>query len=301
MSKMSKTIVFFGSGPVAAESLRLLNHDFEIEAVITKPQPAHHKQAFPVLKLAQELGLHTLTASTQQELSDVFEKYALKSDLGIIIDYGIIISHDVIERFGLGIINSHFSLLPRWRGADPISFSLLEGDQETGVSLMVIVDRLDEGDLLTQRSITIAPDATTPSLTAELVSLSHKLLVEMVPLYRAGKIQPYPQPDEKPVYSHKLSKADGIIDWQKPAAQLEHEIRAYLGWPRSRTQLSGVDIIITAAHTAPGSGAPGSLSIENQQLGINCGQDMLVIDKLIPPGKKEMSAHSFLNGYNISP
>jgi methionyl-tRNA formyltransferase len=298
---MSKTIVFFGSGPVAAQSLRLLNHDFEIEAVVTKPQPAHHKQPFPVLELAQELGLHTLTASTRQELSGVFENYTLKSDLGIIIDYGIIISHDVIERFELGIINSHFSLLPRWRGADPISFSILEGDQETGVSLMVIVDRLDEGDLLTQHSIPIAPTATTPSLTAELVSLSHKLLVEIIPLYRAAKIQPYPQPDEKPIYSHKLSKTDGIIDCQKPATQLEREIRAYLGWPRSRTQLGGLDIIITAAHTVPGSSTPGSLSIENQQLGIYCGKDMLVIDRLIPPGKKDMSAQSFLNGYHLSP
>ncbi|HVA11163.1 MAG TPA: methionyl-tRNA formyltransferase [Candidatus Dormibacteraeota bacterium] len=297
---MSKTIVFFGSGPVAAESLRLLNQDFEIEAVVTKPQPAHHKEPFPVLTLAQEFGIHTLTASTQQELSDVFEKYTLKSDLGIIIDYGIILSHDVIERFELGIINSHFSLLPRWRGADPISFSILEGDHETGVSLMVIADRLDEGDLLTQRSITIAPNATSASLTADLVSLSHKLLVEIVPLYRAAKIQPYPQPDEKPTYSHKLSKTDGIIDWQKPAKQLEREIRAYLGWPRSRTQLGGLDIIITAAHVVSGSGNPGSLSIENQQLGIFCSKDMLVIDRLIPPGKKDMSAQSFLNGYNLS-
>ena len=298
---MSKTIVFFGSGPVAAASLRLLNRDFEIEAVVTKPQPAHHKQPFPVLELAQELGLRTLTASTQQELSGVFEKYTLQSDLGIIIDYGIIISHDVIERFGLGIINSHFSLLPRWRGADPISFSILAGDQETGVSLMVIVDRLDEGNLLKQQSIPIAPTATTSSLTAELVGLSHKLLVEIVPLYRAAKIQPYPQPDEKPIYSHKLSKTDGIIDWQKPAAQLEREIRAYLGWPRSRTQLGGLNIIITAAHTVPGSGTPGSLSIENQRLGIYCGKYMLVIDRLIPPGKKDMSAHSFLNGHHLSP
>jgi methionyl-tRNA formyltransferase len=298
---MSKTIVFFGSGPVAAESLRLLNQDFEIEAVVTKPQPAHHKQPFPVLELAKELGLRTLTASTRQDLSGVFENYALQSDLGIIIDYGIILAHDVIERFPLGIINSHFSLLPRWRGADPISFSILRGDKETGVSLMVIVDRLDEGDLLTQRRITIAPTATTPSLTAELVSLSHQLLVETVPLYRAAKIQPYPQPDEKPIYSHKLSKTDAVIDWQKPATQLEREIRAYLDWPRSSTQLGGFDIIITSAHTALGSGAPASLSIENQQLGVYCGKDMLIIDRLIPPGKKDMSAQSFLNGYRLSP
>jgi methionyl-tRNA formyltransferase len=300
MKKMSKTIVFFGSGPVAAQSLALLSRDFEIEAVITKPQPKHHKQPFPVLTVAQEQGLRVLTANSQQELSSVFEENDLKSELGIIIDHGIIVSHDVIERFSLGIINSHFSLLPRWRGADPISFAILNGDSETGVSIMVIVDRLDEGNLLTQQSITIAPNATTPSLTTELIALSHHLLAEIVPLYQAGGVEAYPQANETPTYSHKLSKADGIINWNKPAAQLEREVRAYLGWPRSRTQLGGVDITITAAHVGLGSGEPGAVSIEQQQLVIYCGQDTLIVDTLIPSGRKEMSAQSFLNGYKLT-
>jgi methionyl-tRNA formyltransferase len=299
MKKMSKTIVFFGSGPVAAKSLDLLSHDFEVEAVITKPQPQHHKQPFPVLSVAREHGLRVLTATTQQELSELFEEHGLKSELGIIIDHGIIISHDVIERFPLGIINSHFSLLPRWRGADPISFSILNGDSETGVSLMVIVDRLDEGDLLAQHHIPITPTTTTPSLTAELITLSHHMLIETVPRYREGTIEPYPQPDESPTYSHKLSKSDSSIDWNKSATDLEREIRAYLGWPRSRTQFNNIDVIITTSHVASGSGAPGTLSIENQQLGVYCAKDMLMIDTLIPSGKKEMSAASFLNGYQL--
>ena len=294
---MSKTIVFFGSGPVAAESLRLLNNDFIIEAVITKPQPLHHKQPFPVLQLAQELELRTFTASTRQELSKLFQQQDIRSELGVIIDHGIIISHDVIERFPLGIVNSHFSLLPRWRGADPISFSILNGDSETGVSLMVIADKLDEGDLLTQRRIPIAPNATTPSITTELISLSHQVLVETLPLYIEGNVHPYPQPEEVPTYSHKLSKTDGIIDWHKPALQLEREVRAYLGWPRSRAQLGSTDVVITSAHVDSGSGPVGTLLIENHQLGVYCGEDVLMIDKLIPLGKKEMPAHSFLNGY----
>jgi methionyl-tRNA formyltransferase len=298
---MSKTIIFFGSGPVAAASLGLLSQDFEIEAVITKPQPAHHKEPFPVLSLAKERGLHTLTATTQEELSDVLKKHDLRSDLGVIIDHGIIISHDVIKRFPFGIINSHFSLLPRWRGADPISFSILNGDSETGVSLMVIVDRLDEGDLLAQRRIPIPNTDTTPSLTTKLIALSHTMLVETIPLYRAGTLTPYPQPDEPPTYSHKLSKADGIIDWHKSAIQLEREIRAYSGWPRSRTQLGSINVIVTAAHVVPASGPISKLFIEQQQLGVYCGQDTLIIDTLIPIGKKEMSAQAFLNGYQLKP
>lgn len=300
MRKMSKTILFFGSGPVAARSLDLLNNDFNIEAVITKPQPSHHKQPFPVLSKAKELGLPILTANTQLELSNLFKDHTFKSDMGIVVDHGIIIGHDVIECFPLGIVNSHFSLLPRWRGADPISFSILNGDNETGVSLMIINDKLDEGLLLAQRSININPDTTTPSLTDELIKLSHKLFIEIIPLYWGGKLRPYPQPDQHPTYSHKLRKIDGIIDWHKAATNLEREVRAYLGWPRSRTTLSGIDVVITSAHVIKGSGQPGTLLIEKYSLGVYCGEDILMIDTLIPAGKKEMSASSFLNGYNYN-
>ena len=131
-------LVFFGSGPVAAASLKKLAKHFVIEAVITKPQPAHHREPFPVLALAEELGLRTLTPNSKQELSDLFSTKPVKSKLGVVIDYGFIINQDVIDSFPHGIVNSHFSLLPEWRGADPISFSILSGQQKTGVSLMVI-------------------------------------------------------------------------------------------------------------------------------------------------------------------
>src|SRR5215203_4291228 len=134
-----ESIVFFGSGPVAARSLELLAQNFEIEAVVTKPQPAHHKQPFPVLVVAKNLGLRIFTPSGRSELSELFSKRPVASQLGVVIDYGFIVNQDVIDYFPLGIVNSHFSLLPRWRGADPISFSILSGDAETGVSLMLIV------------------------------------------------------------------------------------------------------------------------------------------------------------------
>lgn len=299
MKKMSKPILFFGSGPVAAASLGLLARDFEVEAVITKPQPPHHKQPFPVLALSQELGLRVLTASTTQEISDLLKKHPLSSELGVIIDHGIILAPDVINHFKFGIVNSHFSLLPRWRGADPVSFAILNGDPETGVSLMTIAEKLDEGLLIAQESLAIAPQATNPSLTTELIELSHRLLVENLPRYIDGRITPYPQPDIAPSYSRKLAKSDGVIDWSKPAARLEREIRAYAGWPRSRTNLGGTDVIITAARTADGTGTPGSLHIEGKELGVYCGENMLVIDRLIPAGKREMPAQAFLAGYDL--
>ena len=262
MKKMSKTIVFFGSGPVAAASLELLARDFTIEAVVTKPQPAHHKQPFPVLEIAKKLGLRTLTPVNKQELSELFSTKPVTSKLGVVIDYGIIIGQDVIDYFPLGIVNSHFSLLPRWRGADPISFAVLEGDAKTGVSLMLIVAALDEGPLLAQASLPITPETTTPSLTKDLIALSHELLVRNLPKYIDGQVKPAPQSDTAVSYSRKLTKADGQIDWHKPADEVEREIRAFLEWPKSRAKLGTTEVIITKAKVIDDPLKPGETRLK---------------------------------------
>jgi methionyl-tRNA formyltransferase len=305
MKKMSETIVFFGSGPVAAKSLELLAKDFEIEAVITKPKPAHHKASFPVIEVANELGLKTLTTKDKLELATLFESSPVKSRLGIVIDYGIIISQAIIDYFPLGIVNSHFSLLPQWRGADPITFSILSGQQHTGVSLMLIVEALDEGPLLTQRECPMGPETTTPELTDRLIDISNDLLGSTLPLYISGEVNLVAQTESKvassnqPSYSRKLTKQDGILDFSKPAVQLEREVRAYIEWPRSRTTIGNTNIIITKSHVVRGEGRPGDLWHEPKSLGIYTKEDILVIDYLIPDGKKEMPAEAFLAGYKI--
>src|SRR5579884_2488504 len=150
MKKTSETIIFFGSGPVAAESLKRLSENFSVEAVVTKPKPKHHKYDFPVIKIAEGLALNTLTVTDKASLTELFRERSFKSKVGVVIDFGIIIDKEVIDAFPLGIVNSHFSLLPLLRGADPISFAILEGHDKTGVSLMLINEALDEGPLLTE-------------------------------------------------------------------------------------------------------------------------------------------------------
>lgn len=300
MKKMSETIVFFGSGPVAAASLELLAKDFKIEAVVTKPQPKHHKAAFPVLASAQKLGLRTLTPANRGELSELFAGEPLASRLGVVIDYGIILSQDVIDYFPLGIVNSHFSLLPRWRGADPISFAILEGDRETGVSLMLIVEKLDEGPLLAQAPLAIRPETTTPALTDNLVALSHELLVENLPKYMAGQLEPKPQSESGVTYSRKLTKEDGRIDWQEPAERIEREVRAFLEWPKSRAKLGTIEVIITRGAVAKASLKPGEVQAGSKRLIVGAAKgSSLEILSLKPAGKPEMSAAAFLAGYKL--
>ncbi|HSH31949.1 MAG TPA: methionyl-tRNA formyltransferase, partial [Candidatus Saccharimonadales bacterium] len=302
MKKTSEPIVFFGSGPVAAKALELLHQDFEIAAVITKPQPAHHKELFPVLKTSHELGLKTLTVSSKAELSALFARQPVESRVGVVIDFGIIISQDVIDYFPLGIVNSHFSLLPQWRGADPITFAILSGQAETGVSLMLIVEKLDEGPLLAQRPHPIAPTATTPSLTAELIQLSHDMLMETLPGYLSGALRPYSQDlSTPPTYSRKLTKADSIIDWHKPAEQLEREIRAFIEWPKSRTRLAGKEVIITKARAEKMQQRAGSRErprtvhiTQEKEIAVQTGDGILIIERLKPSGKNEMSAEAFI-------
>ncbi len=147
-AKTKPSVVFFGTGPVAARSLELLLENFAIEAIVTKPRPAHHRGSVPVLTVAENHSLPTVLVSSKHEASDAVQKANFKSNVGVLIDFGIIVSRDVIDAFPRGIINSHFSLLPEWRGADPITFSLLSGQKKTGVSLMHLVEAMDEGPLL---------------------------------------------------------------------------------------------------------------------------------------------------------
>lgn len=295
-------VVFFGSGPVAAKSLELLAKHTSIEAVITKPRPPHHKGDVPVLTVAKKLDLPVQTVANKQELDKLIAASQLKSKLAILIDFGIIVSQKVIDYFPLGIINSHFSLLPRWRGADPITFAILEGDTKTGVSLMLIDVGMDTGKLLTQKTFHLPGNITTPELTEELIKLSDSLLTKYVPRYVSGSVKPHNQPHpDRATYSRKLTKTDGIIDWNKPAIEIEREIRAFYGWPGSRATLFGKDVIITQAYTVPSTAPeaqPGDVSVikEAGTLAVVSSNGSLVIQKLKPAGKREMTTKEFIAG-----
>lgn len=301
---MSKTkVVFFGTGPVAAKSLELLLKHCAVEAVITKPKPSHHRGSFPVLEVATTNNLKVFEATDKKSLSALVAQTKFESKVGVLIDFGIIVGQDVIDKFEKGIVNSHFSLLPEWRGADPITFSILSGQKKTGVSLMVIDTGMDTGKLITSRTHHISPAATTEELTTELITLSDELLQEFLPKYLSSEIKPRSQPHpDRATYSRKLTKEDGVLDFTKPAEVLEREIRAFAQWPKSRTELGGMDVIITKAYVVPSTGPddkPGDVVLvpEAHSLAIATSNGSLWIERLQPAGKKEMTIAEFLRGY----
>ena len=295
---MSMQTIFFGSGPVAAKSLQLLSSKFPIEAIITKPTTANDMRS-----INQHTPLYVV--SNKDELDELILNTPFKSQYALLVDFGIIVSKKVIAHFPLGIINSHFSLLPEWRGADPITFSILSGQQTTGISLMLLTEGMDEGPLLAQASYKIPPHATTAILTDALIELSDATLKTVIPAYLRSELVPIPQnaggvpEDNRPTYSRKLTKEDGIINWAKPAIQLEREIRAYSTWPKSHTTMANKAMIITQASVSNSQGKPGKIIATNKQLFVCCGQNSLEIERLKPAGKSDMSAREFLNGYRV--
>jgi methionyl-tRNA formyltransferase len=299
------SITFFGTGPVSLASLEALSQTFPIEAVVTKPDfsSPSGKPLAPLVKTwAIQNQVPFFQPSNKSELTALLQTRRFNSPAGVVVDYGLIIPQEVISAFPLGIVNSHFSLLPQWRGPDPITAALLSGQSETGVSLMLIVPQLDEGPLIAQQKYSIPKDATIFSLTEGLISLSNKMLQTIVPLYITDRIAPHPQDLNLSVtYSRKLTKSDGTIDWTKPSARLEREIRAYLGWPGSRTELFNKAVTITQAHvTKPPENQslkPGQvILLPKNQLGVMSGDNLLVIDELKPAGRPSMSGSAFLSG-----
>lgn len=292
------SVVFLGSGPVAAKSLRLLQNHTRIEAVITKASTED------MLRSAAPEDTPVLIANNKRELDTLIGEQQFTSPVGIVIDYGVIISPAAINSFPKGIINSHFSLLPELRGADPISFAVLSGAARTGVSLMLIDEGLDTGDLLAQSPYELTNDITTPELTEQLIELSDHMLREILPKYIAGDITPADQihasiADSKvATHSRKLTKDDGILDTDKSASQLEREVRAFIEWPKTRTKIGDKDVVITSAIVSNIQiGEIGSIAQKDKHLLIQTADGTLDVLTLKPAGKKEMTAEGFLAGY----
>lgn len=293
-------IVFFGSGPVAAKSLELLANNFTVTAVVTKPKPAHHRGDFPVISTANRMGLTVHEVRNRKELSELIATTPFQTDAGVLIDFGIIVGQDVIDYFPKGIVNAHFSLLPEWRGADPITFSVLSGQSSTGVSLMLLVEAMDEGPLIAFGEMAISKDITSPVLTEKLIVLSHELLVHELPEYLSGNRELHEQSvtGRQVSYSRKLTKQDGILDFHKSAVELERQIRAFAEWPKSSTKLADIDVIITQASAASLELESGKILVRDKRLYIACAKGSLEVRELKPAGKTAMTASAFLAGYH---
>lgn len=313
---MSKKILFFGNERLATGTVTtapalqaLIGDGYEVAAiVVAQKDTGKSRQARPleVADVAEQHGIPLLAPADLLQARDELAGYG--AEAAVLIAYGKIVPPEVLAIFPAGIVNIHPSLLPLHRGSTPLESVILEGAAETGVSLMRLSEKMDAGPVYARETVILDCTETKQELADRLADIgTHMLLQQLPSILDQTSPDPTPQDDAGATSDPHISKTDGTIDWSKPAARLEREIRAYAGWPRSRTSIGSTDVIITAAHVAESSGVtdtaadttgtPGDVQIEGKQLGIYCGQGLLIIDSLIPAGKREMPAAAFLSGY----
>jgi len=309
MKKKSPTVVFFGNERLAtgvstsAPTLQaLVSAGFQVSLVVANYQASVSRNArdLEIEAVANKLDIPIRFPKKTQEIEQ--ELRDLHPDIGVLVAYGKIVPQSVIDIFPHGIINIHPSLLPLHRGPTPIESSILNGDSQTGASIMCLVKAMDAGPVYAQSQLALRGTETKQALVDDLLDLGSTMIVELLPAILDGSVIAKPQDDSLATYDQLINKQDGIIDWQKTAITLEREIRAYQNWPSSRTTLAGKDIAIIKAHVSSvlqKDDDPGSIVVLDKQagFGVNTGGGVLWIDALKPAGKKIMAAQDFLNGH----
>jgi methionyl-tRNA formyltransferase len=305
----NQRLVFFGNERLAtgvtttAPTLQaLLTAGYDIAAVVVaqKSETKSSRQPRP-LEVAQTAEHHGIPVLSPPKLSQAKDELlAFGAEAGVLAAFGKIVPKDIIDIFPKGIVNIHPSLLPRHRGSTPIETVILRGETETGVSLMGLVSKMDAGPIYAQQIVPLRGDETKQTLTDQLSQLGSNMLITHLPKILDGSLSPQAQDESNATYTEQISKANSELDFTKPAVALAREVRAYTGWPRSRAKLGTTEVIITSAHPNNDvSGTPGKLFLADKQLGVHCAEGTLLIDSLVPAGKKEMTAAGFLAGYKL--
>jgi methionyl-tRNA formyltransferase len=299
-------IAFMGSPDFAVPALlALAAAGYPIVAVYCQPaRPAGRGQAVrrcAVHVAADELGLPVRTPARLRGDPQAQAAFAaLDLDVAVVAAYGLILPQAMLDAPRRGCLNVHASLLPRWRGAAPIQAAILAGDRETGITIMRMEAGLDTGPTLLRQSVPITPATTTANLHGTLATIGAGLILDVLILdVLACPVPPMPQCDANATYAPKLSREDGRIDWSKPAAVIDRQIRAFDPWPGTFTTLGGSPLKILAAERAGGSGAPGI--VLDEALSVACGSDALRLTKVQLPGRTALDADAFLRGNSVPP
>jgi methionyl-tRNA formyltransferase len=299
-------IIFAGTPDFSVPSLRaLLASEHEVVAVYTQPdRPAGRGRklsASPVKQLALEHGIEVRQPKNLKGGEDLAALEALQADLMVVVAYGLLLPRRVLEAPRLGCVNVHASLLPRWRGAAPIQRAILEGDTESGITIMQMDVGLDTGPMLLKRSCPISDQDTGGSLHDRLAVLGAEALMAAMPGIADESIDPQIQDDDLATYAGKLEKQEARMDWAQSAEQLDRQVRAFNPWPVAQTALNGEVLRIWEAEPLAGEGGePGRiLSVGKEGIDVATGAGLLSIKILQLPGKRAMSAADFLNAHTV--
>src|SRR5471032_88696 len=298
-------IAFLGTSEFAVPALQaLVDAGHDVAAVYTRaPKPAGRGQLerkTPVHALADTLGLAVRTPRTLKNDAEAEAFRALDLDAAVVVSYGHILTKAFLDAPVLGCVNIHGSLLPRWRGAAPIHRAILAGDAETGVTTMLMDEGLDTGPMLLAERTPISAADTAETVHDRLAALGATLIVSTLDGLVRKSIDPTVQPQEGVTYAQKLGKEEGVLDWRRPAGELERKVRAFHPWPGTSFELNGERIKVLEAGLALAAGAPGTLAISRDGFPVvACGSGGLKLLKLQRPGKSAVAAVVFLRGFDL--
>ncbi len=297
-------LIFMGTPEFALPTLAALPAaGHRVACVYSQPpRPAKRGQKerpSPVHAFAVDNGLTVRTPASLKDEGEQRAFKALAADAAVVVAYGLILPPPVVAAPRLGCLNVHASLLPRWRGAAPIQHAILEGDEETGVTIMRIDDGLDTGPIIIAEKVPIAPDATAAMLHDQLAELGAQLMVRALDGLAAGTLKLRPQPATGVTVAPKLGRDDGRLDWRRPAAALERQVRAFAPWPGAWFKHAGHRIKVLAAAVEAGGGeavAPAGTTVDDA-LGVACGAGVLRLTEVQRAGRAAQPAGAFLRGY----
>ena len=295
-----------GTPQFAVPSLAALTQHFDVVAVVTQPDaPAGRGRALtpsPVKQfaLAHMPGVPVLQPETLKPPEVVAQLRQCAPDAIVVAAFGQLLRQDVLDLPPRACINVHASILPRWRGASPISAAIAAGDAVTGITIMLMEAGLDTGPILSQRSTPINTDDTTGTLTERLAQIGAELLVETLPGWFGGQITPQPQDDALATKCERLTKEEGIIHWARNAVDIERQVRAVTPWPGATTVWHGKQLQVKRArlHTGAPEAAlePGAVSEDGPAVRVQCGKGMLELLEVQLEGKRAVSVAEFTRG-----
>ncbi len=295
-------VVFMGTPAFAVPILAALVERYPVVGVVTQPdRPAGRGNRLtppPVKVWALAHGLPVYQPERLSRPEALAQLQAWNPDLIVVAAYGQILKPQVLNLPKYGCINVHASLLPRWRGAAPVAYAIWHGDEETGVTIMLMDEGLDTGPILSQRAVPILPEDTQESLSQRLAQVGADLLLETLPRYLAGEIQPQPQDESRATYAPMLRREQGLLDFTQPAEQLARQVRAFYPWPGTFTFWKGKRLKVLQARAVQDvpQEAPGLPRIWQGLPAVTTGQGWLALTKVQLEGRKPVTGDAFLRG-----
>jgi methionyl-tRNA formyltransferase len=295
-------LVYMGTAAFAVPALRALAAGpHTVVAVYTQPaRPAGRglkARRSPVHDAATGLGLVVRAPATLKDPAEREVLADLRADLAVVAAYGLILPEAILEAPRLGGINLHASLLPRWRGAAPIQRALLAGDTDTGVTVIQMEPSLDTGPILALERVPITAASTAAGLHDRLAEIAARMVGPAIEDLASGRATPRPQPQEGVTYAAKIDKAEARLDWTRPAAFLERQLRALNPWPGCWTEVAGERLLVLEGEFTAGAGSPGE--VLDDRMTVACGEGALRLTRLQRAGGRPMSANDFLRGFHL--